>query len=82
MEAVCLGEAGLLAHMKSGSVLVCLSTISLESCRRLDEAAQSWSIAFVDAPVTGAADGARDASLVLMSARAARPSISCHRSST
>jgi 3-hydroxyisobutyrate dehydrogenase len=46
--------------------LVCLSTISLESCRRLDEAARSRNIAFVDAPVTGAADGARAGSLVLM----------------
>ena len=66
VEAVCLGEAGLLAHMRPGSALVCLSTISLESCRRIDEAARARGIAFVDAPVTGAADGARDGSLVLM----------------
>ena len=66
MEAICLGEAGLISQMKSGSVLISLSTISLESCRRLDEEARSRSIVFVDAPVTGAADGARNASLVLM----------------
>jgi 3-hydroxyisobutyrate dehydrogenase-like beta-hydroxyacid dehydrogenase len=66
VEALCLGETALLAQMKPGSVLVCLSTISLASCRRLDEAARSRGVAFVDAPVTGAADGARDGSLVLM----------------
>jgi 3-hydroxyisobutyrate dehydrogenase len=66
VEALTLGESGLFAHMKPGSSLVCLSTISLESCRKLDEAARSRTISFVDAPVTGAADGARDASLVLM----------------
>ena len=66
VEALCLGENALLAQMKAGSVLVCLSTISLESCRKLDEAARSRGVAFVDAPVTGAADGARDGTLVLM----------------
>ncbi len=66
VEGVCLGDDGLLAHMRAGSALVCLSTISLASCRRLDEAARASGVAFVDAPVTGAADGARDASLVLM----------------
>lgn len=66
VEALCLGELGLLAQMKPGSVLVSLSTISLDCCRRLDEAARTRDVAFVDAPVTGAADGARDASLVLM----------------
>ncbi|HXY43421.1 MAG TPA: NAD(P)-dependent oxidoreductase [Acidimicrobiales bacterium] len=66
VEAVCLGRAGLLAQMQPGSALVNLSTISLDSCRRLDEAARSQGVAYVDAPVTGAADGARDASLVLM----------------
>jgi 3-hydroxyisobutyrate dehydrogenase len=66
VESLCLGEAGLLAHLKPGSALVCLSTISLASCRRLDEAARARGVAFVDAPVTGAADGARDGSLVLM----------------
>ena len=66
VEGLCLGEAGLISRMRRGSALICLSTISLESCRKLDEAARSRGIAFVDAPVTGAADGARDASLVLM----------------
>jgi 3-hydroxyisobutyrate dehydrogenase len=66
VEALCLGENALLAQMRAGSVLVCLSTISLESCRKLDEAARSRGVAFVDAPVTGAADGARDGTLVLM----------------
>jgi 3-hydroxyisobutyrate dehydrogenase len=66
VEGLCLGEAGLISCMRRGSALICLSTISLESCRKLDEAARSRGIAFVDAPVTGAADGARDASLVLM----------------
>ena len=66
VEGLCLGEAGLISRMKRGSALICLSTISLESCRKLDDAARSRGIAFVDAPVTGAADGARDGSLVLM----------------
>ncbi len=66
VEALCLGDAGLLSHLEPGSALVCLSTISLESCRKIDGAARSQGVEFVDAPVTGAADGARDGSLVLM----------------
>ena len=66
VEALCLGEGGLLEQMRPDAALVNLSTISLESCRKLDRAASSRKVAFVDAPVTGAADGARDGTLVLM----------------
>jgi 3-hydroxyisobutyrate dehydrogenase len=65
-EEVALGDNGLLAQMTPGSAFMSLSTISVESCRKLQEAAQSAGVDFIDSPVTGAADGARAASLVAM----------------
>lgn len=56
----------LLRRMAAGSVLVNLSTVSVSLARRLavDTAAQG--VGFVDAPMTGAADGAREGRLVIM----------------
>jgi 3-hydroxyisobutyrate dehydrogenase-like beta-hydroxyacid dehydrogenase len=65
-EEVALGDGGLLARMTPGSAFMSLSTISVESCQRLQAAAESRGVDFIDSPVTGAADGARDASLVAM----------------
>ena len=65
-EEVALGDDGLLARMTPGSAFMSLSTISVESCSRLHAAAQFRGIDFIDSPVTGAADGARDGSLVAM----------------
>lgn len=56
----------LLGHMAEGSVLVSLSTIDPGTIRSLDERAQKLGIAVVDAPVTGAAEGARAGTLTIM----------------
>jgi 3-hydroxyisobutyrate dehydrogenase len=66
IEAVALGDHGLLAQMAPGSAFMSLSTISVESCRKLQAGAQAAGVDFIDSPVTGAADGARDAALVAM----------------
>jgi 3-hydroxyisobutyrate dehydrogenase len=65
-EEVALGDNGLLAQMTPGSAFMSLSTISVDSCRKLQAGAQAAGVDFIDSPVTGAADGARDASLVAM----------------
>jgi len=66
VEAVCLGDGRLLERMTAGATLVNLSTVNLETARRLAEAAAERGVACVDAPVTGAADGAAEGTLVLM----------------
>ncbi len=66
VETVCFGDDGLLARMQPGSVLINLSTVNLESARALETAATERGVLCVDAPVTGAADGAADGSLVIM----------------
>jgi 3-hydroxyisobutyrate dehydrogenase len=66
IEDVALGDDGLLAQMTPGSAFMSLSTISVESCRKLQAGAQAAGVDFIDSPVTGAADGARDASLIAM----------------
>ena len=65
-EEVALGDNGILARMRPGSAFMSLSTISVESCRKLQAGARSAGVDFIDSPVTGAADGARHASLVAM----------------
>lgn len=66
VAAVCLGDDGLLARMRPGSALVNLSTVNLEMARALDAACAERGVLCVDAPVTGAADGAADGTLTIM----------------
>ncbi|MFM7553362.1 MAG: NAD(P)-dependent oxidoreductase, partial [Actinomycetota bacterium] len=66
VEAVCLGEDGLLARMRPGAALVNASTVDLEMARRLDAACTEAGILHVDGPVTGAADGAALGTLTFM----------------
>ncbi len=81
LEAVCFGDQGLLGRMQPGSVLVNLSTVNLASAKALEAAATEHGILSVDAPVTGAADGAADGTLVIMcgcsdeALHAARPAL-------
>jgi 3-hydroxyisobutyrate dehydrogenase len=56
----------LLGRMAPGSVLVNVSTVSPALVRRLAGRAEERGIDVVDAPVTGAADGAREATLTFM----------------
>jgi 3-hydroxyisobutyrate dehydrogenase-like beta-hydroxyacid dehydrogenase len=63
---VALGPEGLIASMRPGSALVCLSTVSRSAVERVAEAAAAKGIGIVDAPVTGAADGAAAGTLTVM----------------
>ncbi len=66
VEGVTLGADGLLAGMAPGSVVVDCSTIAPDVARRVATALGEAGIAFIDAPVSGGAQGARDASLAIM----------------
>ena len=66
VESVCLGAGGLLGRMRPGAVLVNLSTVGVDTARRLEEAAAARGVATVDAPVTGAADGAAAGTMTIM----------------
>lgn len=56
LRDVLLGEHGLIARCEPGAALVCHTTTGLETLGRLAAAAEDRGIAFVDAPVSGAAD--------------------------
>lgn len=56
----------LLAAMAPGSVWIDLSTNDLTCARELADLAASTGVRLLDAPVTGGAEGAEDATLVLM----------------
>jgi 3-hydroxyisobutyrate dehydrogenase-like beta-hydroxyacid dehydrogenase len=65
VEAVVLGEDGVLAGARPGSVWIDMSTSSPELVRRIGEMAAERGIAVLDAPVTGAVDGARAGTLTI-----------------
>lgn len=66
VEEVTVGPGGLIASMEPESTLVCLSTVSRAAIERVAEAAAAKGIGVVDAPVTGAADGAAAGTLTVM----------------
>ena len=66
VEGLCLGAGGLLERMAPGAVLVNLSTVGVDTALRLEEAAAARGVATVDAPVTGAADGAAAGTMTIM----------------
>lgn len=66
LEAVALGEDGVLAGMAEGGVVVDHSTVSPELTRRLWSLARERGVQWCDAPVTGGDVGARNATLTIM----------------
>ncbi|WP_147126032.1 NAD(P)-dependent oxidoreductase [Shimia ponticola] len=65
---VILGPNGLLAHMKSGSVILLTATIKPQEARALgDEMAQSG-VHLIDTPVSGGFPGAQNGTLTMMAA--------------
>ncbi len=66
VRAVVTGEAGALASMKTGSILVDHTTTSASLARELAEQAQTLAIGFVDAPVSGGQQGAENGQLTVM----------------
>lgn len=66
VEEVVLAPDGLLVDMAAGSCLVSLCTVSPSLVRQIAEAAKGRGVSLVDAPVTGAADGAAAGTLTIM----------------
>jgi 3-hydroxyisobutyrate dehydrogenase len=66
VERVVLSENGVLAAMKSGSVIVDMSTNSPTTVRGLAEKTKAKGVTFLDAPVSGGVRGARNATLAIM----------------
>lgn len=63
VEALYLGEQGLLAHLTPSTTLIDSSTIAPESARKVGQAAAQAGIPFVDAPVSGGVGGAQAGTL-------------------
>lgn len=66
VEGVALGENGLIEGMAPGSVLVDCSTIAPEAARKIAARLGEKGIHLLDAPVSGGAQGAIDATLAIM----------------
>lgn len=66
VEQVLWGDDGILDELAEGTYLVSFATISPELAENIAEAASMRSVHFVDAPVTGAADGAAAGTLTFM----------------
>ena len=83
VEAVALGPDGLSAGMAAGSVLVDCSTIAPDVARRIAARLGEQGIHMLDAPVSGGAQGAIDATLAIMAGGEAavlervRPLLAC-----
>jgi len=66
VEAVVLGDSGLISVLPEGAVCVDMSTISIAGSRRISERCAARGITFLDAPVSGTSIHAEDGSLVVM----------------
>ena len=66
VEAVLRGERGLLAALRPGAAIVDLSTNSIAGVRARAAECRAAGIDFLDAPVSGGIQGAREGTLVLM----------------
>ena len=63
---VMLGEDGVLAGVAAGALILIHSTVSMETCRLVADAAAKKGVGLLDAAVSGAAERAREGSLSLM----------------
>ncbi|WMT58359.1 NAD(P)-dependent oxidoreductase [Truepera radiovictrix] len=66
VEAVVLGPEGALHGMRSGAVLIDMSTISPTRTREVAQALQARGVAMLDAPVSGGSEGAERGTLTIM----------------
>lgn len=66
VEAVYLGEDGLLATLPEGTLVIDSSTISPETARGVAEQAEAKRIPFLDAPVSGGVGGAKAGTLTFI----------------
>ncbi|MEC7727611.1 MAG: 3-hydroxyisobutyrate dehydrogenase [Pseudomonadota bacterium] len=66
VEAVYLGDDGLLAKLPAGTLVIDSSTIAPETARGVAEVARARDIPFLDAPVSGGVGGAKAGTLTFI----------------
>jgi 3-hydroxyisobutyrate dehydrogenase len=66
VQAVVLGENGVMAGARPGSLVVDMSTISPHATRELAATLQAGGVAMLDAPVSGGSEGAARGTLTIM----------------
>jgi 3-hydroxyisobutyrate dehydrogenase-like beta-hydroxyacid dehydrogenase len=66
VDAIARGENGALGRMKRGAVFVDHTTVSAAIARELAVVARKGGLGFVDAPVSGGAQGAKNGQLTIM----------------
>lgn len=66
VEALYLGEDGVLAHIAEGALIIDSSTIAPASAKKVAHAAQARNIAMIDAPVSGGTAGAEAGTLTFI----------------
>lgn len=66
VEEVILGENGVIANAKEGTIVVDMTTSTPSLAKRIAEVAASKNMAALDAPVSGGDLGAREATLAIM----------------
>lgn len=66
LEALYLGEGGLLAALEEGALIIDCSTVSPAAARKLARAAAQRGLAVIDAPVSGGTAGAAAGSLTFI----------------
>jgi len=65
VEAVLFGAAGVASGARPGALVIDCSTISPSATRAFAERLRAGRVAFVDAPVSGGSEGARNATLTI-----------------
>ena len=84
LRHIVLGDDGILAGMRAGSLLVDHTTTSAELARALEKDLQAQNMDFLDAPVSGGQQGAQNGQLTIMCGGApatfarARPVLDCY----
>lgn len=66
VEAAIIGQGGIIEGVRSGSVVIDMSTISPETGKKMANALKEKDVEFIDAPVTGGVIGAEAGSLSIL----------------
>jgi 3-hydroxyisobutyrate dehydrogenase len=66
VEQVCLGQAGLFAHAKPGTLFIDSSSIAVSTSRNLHQKANAQGMQMLDAPVSGGVAAAQAGTLTFM----------------
>lgn len=66
VRSVCLGDDGLVRHVRAGQTVVDMSTVPVALARELEAAFTARRVAFADAPIARTAQAAREGTLSIM----------------